>query len=149
MTRPVSPEFDPTGLYDPSGYWVLPVGGEEVSQVAIDYAFNLIMSMGWGSLTVRISCPFTVVKDDEVRRYDPEDTMSLGELLYLHKAVAEDARAREDGRLTIKFVGGSRIDVEPDPQYEAFHVTAGYPPNKQLFELIAMPGGGLATTEPL
>jgi hypothetical protein len=149
ITRPVTSGPDPTGLYEGDDHWVLPVGGEEVSQICLDYSFNLVTTMGSGVLTVRISGPFTVAHHDEVGHYDPEDSQSLGELLYLRKAVADDARAHKDGRLTFKFVDGTVITVEPDPHYEAFHVTAGYPQSEQLFELMAMPGGGLAVTEPV
>jgi hypothetical protein len=60
-----------------------------------------------------------------VGHYDPEDTLSLGEPLYLHQAVADDARAHKDGRLTLRFIDGTVINVEPDRHYEAFHVTLG------------------------
>jgi hypothetical protein len=137
----MAPTPDATGLSDEHDRLVLPVHGNEVSQISVDYAFTLTL----GSVSIRIEQPFVVTRHGETRTYEPEDILSLGTLLDLHKAVVHDGYARKDGVLVLNFDDGAILAVEPHPQYEAFVIDGiGQIHSESRFTLAAMAGGGLA-----
>lgn len=136
----MTPTPDATGLYDEHGRWILPVSGSEVSQISVDYAFTLTIE--W--ISIRIGTAFAVSRRGETHTYEPEDTLSLGALLDLHKVGVRDGYARKDGVLVLNFDDGTVITVEPDEQFEAFMINGSLPPMDRRFTLVALPGGGLA-----
>jgi hypothetical protein len=80
-------------------------------------------------------------RQGETLTYEPEDILSLGALLDLHKAVVHDGYACKDGVLLLSFDDGTILTVEPHPRYEAFVIDGRGPEGS--FTLAAMPGGGL------
>lgn len=93
---------------------------------------------------VRISSRFEYGSVDDLVSVDPEVTRDLAPLLSLHKATLTEGYAVKDGHLVLRFADGRIIKVAPDDQYEAWHVSGQMPPIQRKFELIAIPGGGLA-----
>jgi hypothetical protein len=133
-------EEDLTGITDRHGRWVLPLGDGEVTQLVIDYSFTLVID-SW--INIRISCPFSVTRQNQERTYDPETPTDLGSLLDLHKAVVTSAEVVKDGHLRLEFANGDSLSVAPDEHYEAFTVNGQLPPIKRRFTLVSLPGGGL------
>jgi Family of unknown function (DUF6188) len=134
-------ENDRAGLTERRGFWVLPVAGAVVTQVQIDYAFGLDID----TVHVRIECPFAVEQAGETSVFDPNEWATLGPLVRLHQATIKSGSVRKDGILRLEFTDGTTITCEPHDQYEAFKVSGRLPPVQRRFELIALPGGGLAS----
>lgn len=134
-------EDDLTGLTDRRGRWVLPLEHGEVTQLAVDFAFTLVIDT-W--ISIRIESPFSVTRQGLERIYDPGAPTELGSLLDLHKAVLTSAEVVKDGHLRLEFANGDVLSVSPDEHYEAFTVNGHLPPLERRFTLVALPGGGLA-----
>lgn len=134
------------GLEEAPGRWVLPVSGGVVTQVVIDYAFGLTIERrrDHTSVHVRISGQLDYGTIDHIVTVDPEVTATLGPLLTLHSAAVAEGYALKDGHLVLCFGDGRSIRVAPHDHYEAWQVTGRLPPVERKFELIAVPGGGLA-----
>ncbi len=147
----LSPVLDPStghraGLEEGHGRWIFPVVGSEVTQVQIDHALGLLID-GSGQdprVHVRISSRLEYGSGDDLVSIDPEATMDLAPLLSLHKATLTEAYALKDGHLVLRFGDGRVIKVAPDDQFEAWHVSGQMPPVERRFEIIAVPGGGVA-----
>jgi hypothetical protein len=132
---------DEAGLTEARGKWVLPIGEGKVTQLRIDHAFTLLVD-SW--IEIRIETPFTYGPEDDVQRFEPSDAPNLAPLLWLHQATITSAEIRKDGRLTLAFAGGAKLEVLPDERYEAFTVAGSLPPIRRGFNFVAIPGGGLA-----
>jgi hypothetical protein len=134
MTTP-----DVTGLRDEDDRLVLPICRDEVRQISVDYAFTLALE----PVSIRIACPFVVTRRGQTRTYEPDDVLSLGALLDLHRAVVRDGFARKDGVLVLNFDDGTILTVEPHPQYEAYLIDGrGHIQIERIFTLAATSGGG-------
>lgn len=118
-----------------------------MTQVLIDYSFGLsIETYGEQSAStrVRINTPFEYGESGVVTIIDPEQTADLGPLVTLHKAVLVEGHAIKDGHLVLQFTDGRTIRVAPDEQYESWQVTGHLPPVERKFDLIGLPGSGVA-----
>lgn len=123
------------------------MAGGEVTQVQVDYAFGLAIETydeQKASTHIRISTRFEYEADGVVTVIDPEHTEQLAPLLALHKAVVAEGYAIKDGHLVVRFVDGRAIRVAPDAQYEVWTVTGQLPPVVRKFNLIGLPGTGVA-----
>lgn len=135
------------GLVSERGRWIFPMAGGEVAQVQIDYSFGLtIETYGeqQASTHVRINTTFEYEESGFVRTIDPEQTAALGPLVGLHKAVIAEAYAIKEGHLVVRFADGRAIRVAPDEQYESWQVTGHQRPVVRKFQLIGLPGSGVA-----
>jgi len=119
----------------------------EVTQVLIDHSFGLAIET-YGeqraSTHVRINTRFEYEESGVVTVIDPEQTADLGSLVGLHKAVIAEAYAIKDGHLVLRFADGRAIRVAPDEQYESWEVSGRLPPVERKFDLIGLPGSGVA-----
>jgi len=77
--------------------------------------------------------------------YDSETPEVLGPLLRLARATLRSGVARKDGLLTLEFTDGTRLIAPPNERFEAWQATGELPPITSRFQLIALPGGGLAS----
>ena len=134
-------QADDVGLAEAGGRWILPIGEGKVTQLRIDYGFTLLVD-SW--IEIRIETAFTYGMEDGVRRFEPSDASGLAPLLRLHQATVTSAEIRKDGRLAVAFADGAVLEVLADERYEAFRVTGSLPPVHRGFNLVALPGGGLA-----
>ena len=110
---------------------VLSIHKEDVEQLAFDYAFTIVTS---GS-TIRIESYLRLTADGIRTVIDPEKPERVGDLVDLHRT-AITGKCFEDGTLELLFSNGSRIDVSPDANYEAWSVT------RDGKMVISSPGGG-------
>ena len=73
-----------------------------------------------------------------------EDPCRVGQgavtILRLLHATVREAEAGDDGSLSILFENGERLEVGPDPAYEAWEIDLPGSPSK----IVCMPGGKLA-----
>ena len=61
----------------------------------------------------------------------------------MHQAVVTEAAVYKDGRVRIVFEDGRTLSVPPGEHHEAFQVSGG-PAGEEPWQLISLPGGGLA-----
>ena len=127
-------------LREDVGRWVLPIEGREVSQIRIDYTFELVIE----DVRIRIACPFEITRGGTTARIEPEKVETLAPLLSLHKATVRSGIARKDGLLELEFEDDTLIKVGPHDRFEAWEAVSEYPPVSRDFKLIAVPGGGLS-----
>ncbi|GAB3436372.1 hypothetical protein GCM10027436_15250 [Actinophytocola sediminis] len=120
--------------------WVLPFRGRAVTQVRVDFAFELIIDdIG----AIRISSPATLGwintadQPDKMMMHPESQDVAAG--LALFKVMVGSAVAFKSGQLRVAFGDGHVLKVDPDPHYEAWTVTG---PDRML--IVSLPGGGLA-----
>jgi hypothetical protein len=128
------------GLVEQHTRWLLPVAEGAVTQIRIDYAFTLVID----HYSIRINTPFTVSRGEEHSTYDPEAPETLAPLLGLHRAILREGVLRKDGLLRLSFRDGTTLTVSPDDRYEAWEAAGELAPVTPRFQVIAIPGGGLA-----
>jgi hypothetical protein len=128
------------GLVEQHTRWLLPVGDGTVTQIRVDHAFTLVID----HYSIQISTPFTLSRGDDHSQHDPEDPESLAPLLKLHQATLHEGVLRKDGLLTLSFHDGTTLTVPPDERYEAWVAAGELPSVTPRFQVIALPGGGLA-----
>ncbi len=128
------------GLVEQHTRWLLPVVDGTVTQIRVDYAFTLVID----HYSIRINTPFTFSRGDDHSKHDPEDPGTLAPLLTLHQATLREGVLSKDGVLTLSFRDGTTLTVPPNDQYEAWEATGELPPVTPSFQVIALPGGGLA-----
>ena len=68
-----------------------------------------------------------------------EDLEELGPALRLFRQECTGASGDDEGHLALSFADGSRLEVDPSPDYEAWEIPE--------LGLIALPGGGLSVTD--
>jgi hypothetical protein len=134
---------DAQDLVDAGDHWIVPVGEGLIAQVAVDFAFSLMIHP---DMVVRIEGPFRAVSpDSSVANYVPNEKWSaLGPLLALHQLNVTTMLVSKAGTLTIEIAGGPTLIVDAGPHYEAFTITRGR--NDRgfgWFMLVGTPGGGV------
>lgn len=93
---------------------------------------------------LRIGGAFTVVDGARVHhRLTPTAPNELGPALGLFGAVVRSAKAFDGGKLEIVFNDDQRLDVESDPDYEAWEIVA-----PGGMRAICAPGGEVAVWQP-
>ena len=112
--------------------------GKRLQFMKLEYTLVLQLSEVY---FISISSPFTVELDGKSTRLSPEEDSDhsfepIREMV--GRAIAE-AGVHPAGALDVTFEGGARLQVEPDPHYEAWNVSG---PNGAL--VVSMPGGELA-----
>ncbi len=113
--------------------------GQEVSRLCLDYGVVLETLDG---TELRIESPFRLSSPDgtqssEVRPDRLDETGSA--VVGLLRQRIESASIGESGALSLRFANGSRLDCEPDEQFEAWTlVTAAGE------RMVCLPGGGVA-----
>jgi hypothetical protein len=125
--------------------WVIPVGEGIVTRITIDYQFGIMIFVDTRrSIQVNIEGRFTYYDGTESESVNWQLPAELGRFLTLHNEVVSGLRVSNEGELTLEFVDGRRIDVPPDPNFEAFEVRADTSGELDGFRFIGMPGGGVA-----
>lgn len=113
--------------------------GQEVSRLCLDYGVVLEMLDG---TELRIESPFRLSSPDgtqssEVRPDRLDETGSA--VVGLLRQRIESASIGESGALSLRLANGSRLECEPDEQFEAWTlVTAAGE------RMVCLPGGGVA-----
>jgi hypothetical protein len=130
-------------LQEASGQWILPVDGQQITRICVDYAAVTLLLVN--SVEVRVQCPFTFTNSDgHEYRLDPEnDGLSLAPVLAMMRVNVRDGAAFNDGRLVLNNEDGSRICVSPNDSYEAWMVNG-----PKGLKVISIPGGDLAIWGP-
>ncbi|MCG5433831.1 DUF6188 family protein [Mycobacterium sp. MYCO198283] len=106
--------------------------------ITVEYTALLTLTDGF---FIRIGSPFTLSTADTVTSLTPEqDSIErFSPLLALIGDSIRRAQVADGGMLKVHFSSGARIDVRPDPPYEAW-VVAG--PDGYL--VVCLPSGKLA-----
>jgi hypothetical protein len=134
---------DAPDLVDAGDHWIVPVGEGLITQVAVDFAFSLVIHP---NIVVRIEGPFRAISPDgSVANYVPNENWSeLGPLLALHQSNVTTMFVSKTGTLTIEIATGPTLVVEADPHHEAFTVTRGRDDTGFAGQmLVSTPGGGV------
>ncbi|MCL2468497.1 MAG: DUF6188 family protein [Micrococcales bacterium] len=117
--------------------WILPVEGQPVTQLRVDYAITLLLENG---IAVRIENPFVLATGDERYQLDPSDEpIYLAPVLPLARARIVSGTAFDNGKLRLVFADGSEITVSSSEDYEPWEICG-----PQGFLMVSVPGGELA-----
>jgi hypothetical protein len=134
-------------LVEAADRWELPIGGCDVTQCQIDYAFSLVVAAAPAeSFYVTIEQPFwfrASSGSDESMLVPEGPPVALGPALAVLRSSVERAVAYKDGRLEIQFTGGAEIRVPVGKGFEAWNLTG---PGGLRF--VSLPGGELAVWSP-
>lgn len=123
-------------------HWVLPVAGQSVVQLCLDYAVTLRLG---NDVTVRIEQPFVIASEGGEERLVIPDGESdrLAPVLSLVRATVTEGLAFEDGHLELTFAEGTRVSVPSAEDYEPWEVVG-----PQGMRLVSVPGGELSVWRP-
>ena len=128
---------------DDGDSWLIDVGGWQITQCAVDYAFSVHCDGGQTWVDFRISGQFVVRDDDGASHTIDVETDGpaavVPALRMLHQIV-EEARAFKDGTLVIRTENGLVLTAPPNPRYEAWTISS----KLQEITMVSQPGGGLA-----
>lgn len=131
-----------TGLKRASDRWVLPVAGQPVAQLCVDYAVMLRLQ---NDVAVRIEQPFVVeTATGEERLIVPEgDLDRLAPVLNLARSTVTEGAAFDDGHLELSFADGARVSVPSAEDHEPWEIVgpAG-------LRIVSVPGGELSVWRP-
>lgn len=116
----------------------LPVRGLAVSRCCIDQALLLEFFSKQIEVLVRIEGAFRLRRSGEVVLLNAEDPQSLGPALALLEQRVDTAQAQARGSLLLQFEDGTELEVDPDPDYEAWELTS-----TDGLRVVSTPGGGL------
>ncbi|MBG0827648.1 hypothetical protein HS041_07715 [Planomonospora sp. ID67723] len=131
----------PAELAELEDRWLLPYRGMQVIQVRVSHQLTLLLD---GDAQVDIESTATLTRgslsapDAEPVRLAPE-RQEVAPALALFGATLLSSVAFKSGALRLVFGTGMHLNVEPDPQYEAWS-TCG--PDDLRF--VCLPGGGLS-----
>lgn len=143
----------PISEWPDSGPWTLPIEGFSVNSITFGGLIDIVAyGEGGGrskddtiipapSANVRFESEFQLIdRTGDAVRLNPsrQNWEDLTPLFALRRDRVEHAVATADGRLEIRFESGRVVLAEPDSNYENWAVTGAG------FELISMPGGGVA-----
>jgi hypothetical protein len=118
----------------------LPVLGLTVSRCCIDQALSLEFFSEHVDVLVRFEGVLRLRRGGSVILLNAEDPRSLAPALELLGQRATVAQAEQEGGLLMQFADGSQLEVDPDPDYEAWELTTS-----AGFRLVSSAGGGLVT----
>lgn len=131
---------DVPSLVETADGWTLGQGNRHVTQLQLDFRFGLLLDDG--SLII-LNGPFILHSEDSRTLVDGEPGEAFSPALsLLHRDLVE-AIAHTDGRLSLTFSDGVRLEAMPDDHYENWeaHLSDGA-------QLIGVPGGGVTVFPP-
>ncbi|WP_156759684.1 DUF6188 family protein [Microbacterium karelineae] len=122
--------------------WVLPVVGQLVAQVSVDYAVTLCLI---NNVAVRIEQQFVIsTKNGEEYTIIPAGDLSqLAPVLTLARSILTEGFAFEDGHLELVFNDGARVFVPSSQDYEPWEIVG-----PAHMRIISAPGGELSVWLP-
>lgn len=123
------------------GPWELPVGGYEVLEITFGYSLSIQAHGDDGAIcTISLEGAFEFIDTEAQHALDVsrQPWSELTPVLGLRRDRLESAHATQAGDLAVAFATGRRIQAGPTPMYENWNLSG------PGFELIAMPGGGVA-----
>ncbi len=131
-----------TGLMKAGDRWVLPVAGQQVAQLCLDYAVTLRLQ---NDVVVRIEQPFVITSPTgEERLIVPEgDVDRLAPVLNLVRSTVTEGAAFDDGHLELSFADGARVSVPSAEDYEPWEIVG-----PEGLRIVSVPGGELSVWEP-
>jgi hypothetical protein len=88
----------------------------QISWLRIDYQARI----QFGQAELVIETPFTLTVRGRSNRLDPNDRAGLGPFTALYPDTAADILMARNGDLGMTFASGTRLNVPPHPQYEAW-----------------------------
>lgn len=140
--RPVAGVASVNELTKAGDHWVLPVTGQPVAQLCLDYAVTLRLG---NDVSVRIEQPFVIVAEDGTERLVvPDGELDrLAPILRLARAIVTEGLAFDDGHLELTFAGGTRVSVPSAEDYEPWEVVA-----TEGMRIVSVPGGELSVWQP-
>lgn len=105
-----------TMLVRADDHWSLPVDGQMVAQLCIDYAVTLRLG---NEVAVRIEQPFVLVIDGDERLVVPDGGLDgLAPVLSLARSPVIRGAAFDDGHLELSFGDRTRLSVQAAEDYE-------------------------------
>jgi hypothetical protein len=123
-------------------HWVLPVAGQPVAQLCVDYAITLRLQ---NDVVVRIEQPFVMVTGSGAERLIvPEgDADRLAPDLTLARATIAEGAAFDDGHLELSLADGGRLSVPSTEDYEPWELVG-----PEGLRVVSVPGGELSVWQP-
>jgi hypothetical protein len=120
----------------------LPLEGRRITQLRFDFAFGMEFSDESGPFSIKINTMFTLISPIGTTECDPEKIDTCGPVLRLFNAHVSSAKAFKSGRLEITFSDGVILEVDSNPQFEAWEAVG-----HNGMRIVAVPGGDLAIWE--
>jgi len=114
----------------PGPDWQLDLGSRSMTYIRIDHQTRL----QFDGVEIVIGCPFTLQTGNEIFHLD--EAQELGPLLGVYPDALETASVGSDGTLHLRLERGESIEVQPDPNYEAWQI------NGPGMAVVVCPPGG-------
>ena len=132
----------PVTLVEAEDRWLLPLVGQSVERLCIDFAVTLMLG---GGFELRIEQPFVIQGADgsEVLVVPEGDPDRLAPVLGLARSQVRAAVAFKDGHLEVSFSDGSHLGVPADEGFEAWELVG-----RDGLRVVCLPGGELAVWMP-
>jgi hypothetical protein len=131
----------------PNGPWDLPIEGFEVSSLVFAYPIDIVAYGDGGvSTRIRFQGAFDFAQPRRRIRHLGAGDAKWPEFAVLFvlrfDRIARASATEDDAQLQIDFASGRVLTAGPDPHYENWEVTG------PGFQLISLPGGGVAHFTP-
>ena len=121
--------------------WTISFEDAVISALELDFRFGFRMDdHPHGTVKVIIETPFSIRElDKDEQAFDPKQTESLAGALRILNAPVNSVIAQKDGRLTVNFSNGLKIEAGPSQVHESWHVIS-----EGRYMLICGPGAGVS-----
>jgi Family of unknown function (DUF6188) len=134
-------------LIETTDRWMLPLGGCEVVQCRVDFAFTVLAEGPAGAFEVRVEQPFEWIAGADAAGPISIDvashpTAAAPALACRGKSILE-ATAFKDGRLELSFGDGLALRVPPGKDFEPWTVAG-----PDGLRVVSAPGGKLSIWSP-
>lgn len=122
--------------------WLLPVSGNAVAMLIVDFAVTIRIEP---DMSLRIEDTFTFVRStgESVQLVPAGDPVALAPVLATARMTVAAAHANFDGSLKLSFTDGSRLEIHPSDDYEAWSFSG-----EDSLRVVSLPGGQLAVWMP-
>jgi hypothetical protein len=102
--------------------WIISFPNCIVRLIKIDFRLGILLADGDDTFELLIETPFNLENSDGTVSCVPENSESLGPILSLINIRVISLEIQRTGKMHIKFDAGFSIDIEPDPDYEAWQL---------------------------
>jgi hypothetical protein len=143
----VADEMSGLELVETADRWMLPLGGCDVVQCRVDFAFTVLAEGPAGAFEVRVEQPFEWVGGVDTEApitidVASDPTAAAPALACLNKPILE-ATAFKDGRLELLFGDSLALRVSPGLDFEPWTVAG-----PDGLRVVSAPGGELSIWSP-
>ena len=123
--------------------YLIPVDGQVVSRLYIDYALGIQLLENGITTIVRIEGIFSLTENNQKLIFNTHQRDKLCPAFTIFEKTIKSAIAYKNGRLKIIFNNGTSLNVEPDPNYEAWEISGD-----DGLIIVCQPGGEITIWQP-